>query len=368
MSGNVISLSRHQASKNGGLPALLKSFAEQRRGSNDVFWLKENAEILNILECTRSAGKLDGIEIYTDVYQDLPKRLAFFPQYYRFYLSIASDLEALGMVGDNARQMSEFVNSRDLPRAELSDLQRGEAMRLLARQGIETREKNKLNDRLFRFINHSAGFALPNRKVAYELTHIVFYLSEYGRKKFVLSKHAIESRIFTGILAHLEQNADLLSEVCIALRYAGQNPPEAWEVWIKSVNSGFNVCEFDAGFADHYHEFLVCNWACEVMQNGSFTQSFPVTGASFYSPVSPLRTLGYISEILLAWESSRSASWDAIERRIYIALSDPVAQHLSEVVSATKHFASFWEYFSRAEAIHAPTNCLLTPSMLEIAR
>ena len=33
-------------------PALIRCFAEHRRIMDDVFWLKENAELLNILECT----------------------------------------------------------------------------------------------------------------------------------------------------------------------------------------------------------------------------------------------------------------------------------------------------------------------------
>ena len=33
-------------------PALVECFARQRRIPDDVFWLKENAELLNVLECT----------------------------------------------------------------------------------------------------------------------------------------------------------------------------------------------------------------------------------------------------------------------------------------------------------------------------
>jgi hypothetical protein len=86
-----------------------------------------------------------------------------------------------------------------------------------------------LNDRLLHFINCAETFALPNKKAAYELTHIVFYLSEYGRRDPHLDNRAIQSLNFVGILAYLDQNADLLAEVCIALRYAGQAPSKIWE-------------------------------------------------------------------------------------------------------------------------------------------
>ena len=39
------------------------------------------------------------------------------------------------MAGDHAEQLCEFVKRQGLYKAELSDLQRAEAMRLLARRG-----------------------------------------------------------------------------------------------------------------------------------------------------------------------------------------------------------------------------------------
>ena len=46
---NVPGPRERRAARSG---ALIRSFAAHRRGPEDVFWLKENAEILNILECT----------------------------------------------------------------------------------------------------------------------------------------------------------------------------------------------------------------------------------------------------------------------------------------------------------------------------
>lgn len=39
----------------------------------------------------------------------------------------------------------------------------------------------------------------------------------------------MQSLNFVGILAYLDQNADLLAEVCIALGYAGQVPSKIGE-------------------------------------------------------------------------------------------------------------------------------------------
>ena len=67
--------------------------------------------------------------------------------------------------------------------------------------------------RLNRFINHKETFAVPNRKAAYELTHIVFYFSNYGRQDPKLDAEALVSLEYAGILAFLDRNVDLLAEL-----------------------------------------------------------------------------------------------------------------------------------------------------------
>ena len=61
MFSKVISLFRCQSQRAHDRGALLHGFAKTRRYPNDVFWLKENAELLNILEC--SASTLDGDDL-----------------------------------------------------------------------------------------------------------------------------------------------------------------------------------------------------------------------------------------------------------------------------------------------------------------
>ncbi|MCR9158753.1 MAG: hypothetical protein NXH80_16065 [Rhodobacteraceae bacterium] len=159
------------------LGALLSCFAEHRRHGDDVFWLKENAEILNILECTETRPGDAALEAYSEFYQTVEKRLRFFPQYYRFFLSIILDLEDLGMPGNHGERIVYWALAQDLPRAELSDLQRMEAKRLMARRDAAMIDEDaQLEDRARYFMRRSDTFALPNKKAAYELTHLVFYL------------------------------------------------------------------------------------------------------------------------------------------------------------------------------------------------
>lgn len=209
---------------------LVSGFAAHRKPQDDVFWLKENAELLGILAATDQALETGALDVLDTLYDQIEERLRFFPQYYRFLLSICLDLEDLGMSGDKATGLCAFVANAGLAEAELSDLQRGEALRLLVRRGIATSPaEGDLGARLRAFIARSQTFAMPNKKAAYELTHIVFYLSEYRRIDPELSDDALRSLEFAGILAYLDQNLDLLAEVCAALRFAGRTPSPIWE-------------------------------------------------------------------------------------------------------------------------------------------
>ena len=249
------------------ITALLGAFAEHRRIGDDVFWLKENAELLNILECTGQSVAPEALARHAGFYAQALQRLQFFPQYYRFLLSLSLDLEDLGMPGDQAQRMVDFAAREGLAEAELSDLQRAEARRLMTRRGVDPIRDDGLNDRLRAFCARTKTFALPNKKAAYELTHIVYYLSEYGRRDPDLPEAALQSLHFAGLTAFLDQNADLLAEICIALRYAGQQPPAVWTSWLEQETAAYRVHEESQGsINDDYHEFLVCNWHQAVIE------------------------------------------------------------------------------------------------------
>ena len=148
--------------------------------------------------------------------------MAFFAQYIRFYLSIFFDLEDMGMKVDVGGQMCDWIAAQGLAEAELSDLQCEEASLLLARRGTKVSKALGIDDGLRQFINRSATFALPNKKTPYELTHVVYYLSNYGRRDPNLACGAVPSLKFLETIIYLDQNADLLADNCIALRFAGQ--------------------------------------------------------------------------------------------------------------------------------------------------
>ncbi|MEL6466113.1 MAG: hypothetical protein AAFQ58_14185 [Pseudomonadota bacterium] len=329
---------------------LIPLFATQRRIQDDVFWLKENAELLSILECTGTAVSAAALASHEDFYARLMERFRFFPQYYRFLLSIGLDLEDLGLPGDQMEGLCHWVAQQGLPDAELSDLQRAEARRLLARRAVRCVAADPgLDDRLRAFIERPQTFALPNKKAAYELTHIVFYLSEYGRCDPDLGADALRCLEYAGILAHLDQNIDLLAEVCIALRYAGQVPNPIWVDAVRYALSSFavTVCE-EAATSDEYHEYLVANWALRALGFDDTCGAVPVGRATFRRAEPLPGALRSVSAALLQAAQSRSGDWHLMGDYVFSLLDDDAACVLQKTIKSTARFEAFFEVFARA--------------------
>ncbi|MEM6578147.1 MAG: hypothetical protein AAF678_06615 [Pseudomonadota bacterium] len=350
--GSVVPLNVpfRQTNREARIAAAIQRFAEDRRRPSDVFWLKENAELLGLLESTGTQVSLSALHPLSTFYSELEKRLAFFPQYYRFFLSIALDMEDLGQPGDAGLRAAEWVAEQGFVEAELSDLQRAEARRLCARRGISTLPGDTgLDDRLRAFGCRSATFSLPNKKAAYELTHIVFYLSEYGRRDPRLPKAFVQSLRFSGTLAFLELNIDLLAEICIALRFAGETPPEIWENWLRSQARRFTCVAQDGAWAnDDYHPYFMVTWHAMICGTGGFGLNLPEGQIAFRAPhphVTPLREL---SECMFTLGESRRTQWSIMQPLIDEMLTED-ARDVIAAASSTADFEMFFEGFARVE-------------------
>ncbi|MDD9742566.1 MULTISPECIES: DUF6902 family protein [Marinovum] len=358
---NVPGPRERRAARSG---ALIRSFAAHRRGPEDVFWLKENAELLNILECTGQEVPATLLEPYGAFYDNAREKLAFFPQYYRFILSLTLDLEALGMPGDHAESMCAWALRQDLVGGETSDIQRAEAFRLMQRRGMDPLgDQGAAEARLRDFIARPERFALPNKKAAFELTHIVFYLSEYGRKDPDLGPNELRSLENAGLLAFLDGNLDLLAEICVAMRYAGFNPSGIWEEWINCKMSEFEISELDAGqpgqrpVADVYHEYLTSSWLAGVQGETPFGE-VPLrrrgqSGAlAIHRPRAGSAALREISVQLFRMDD-RSDAWAAMRSQIGANLTDTARARLAQAEASTGHFEAFFEEFARAQKVSA---------------
>lgn len=333
------------------LRALMISLAQHRRAKDDVFWLKENAEVLGMLAATETMVSAEDLAPYAEFYDQIEEKLQFFPQYYRFFLSICLDLEDLGMAGQKGEILCNRVAEARLVRAELSDLQRAETRRLLARRGVSYRRgTSRIDDRLRRFAERAETFALPNKKAAYELTHIVFYLSEYGRKDPQLSRSFITSLEFTGVLAYLDQNHDLLAEVCTALHFAGIRPSPVWNEGVAQAHALImpqsEVLEYPRN--DAFHTYLVTGWAQTVLGGASFAAQIPDGPVYFLSNLQQCSVLLPLSESLYRLGRLRSGDWSKMREHVLAALDLPCQGVLMRAESSTEEFAAFFEGFARA--------------------
>jgi hypothetical protein len=331
-----------------GVDRLIDLFALHRHDTGDARWLKENAEVLRLLVATGQdapAAVLDRVHAATA--RDLPGRLMFFPQYYRFFLSIALDLAALGLPLDAARLVARALDD-GLAEAELSDLQRAEARLFAERAGLAHDPDPGLTDRLLRFGARSSTFALPNKKAAYELTHIVFYLSHYGQRSFAGAGALRESLEFAGLVAWLEQNTDLLAEICMALRFCGATPPPGWEDGVATDLAAFRIAPQDgAAGTDDYHPWLMAAWSVAVTGGAPLARPLPTGTLGFTAPRRP-SALHEVSAALIQMADSRSPDWPLMRRRLMDRLSVPAIDLLDRAAAATPAFEPFFAHFVRA--------------------
>ena len=70
---NVIQLNApfRQRSVSARQAALLSTFANHRRFQDDVFWLKENAEVLNVLESTGAQVGAHALSLHGAFYEKI---------------------------------------------------------------------------------------------------------------------------------------------------------------------------------------------------------------------------------------------------------------------------------------------------------
>ena len=352
---NLITLHRPRRSDTSTRQAaLIARFAHDRRDPDNVYWLKENAELLNILASTGVRLPQESLQVFEHFYDEIEARLRFFPQYYRFLLSIALDLEDLGLPGDRAEGLCHAAHREGLAEAELSDLQRAEARHLLARRGQGPGlHSSALVDRLHGFISRSDTFGLPNVKAAYELTHIVFYLSGYGQRDPGLEHQALTSLRYAGTLAYLDQNMDLLAEVCVALRYAGEVPGAVWEQAVENALHQFRI-EADprAPLDDGYHAYFVTNWLAALTGADPFPAEVPTGRVTVLPGQGVAGILRTLSESLCAMGEVRNGDWDRMAPWVGRVLTPDQQDVLTGAEQSCPDFHGFFRVFARASAMH----------------
>jgi hypothetical protein len=347
------------ATRRANLPrpdeALVTAIARNRWPTDSVYWLKETAEILSVLEETGGHATPSMHDALAMPLAGLEERISFFPQYYRFFLSIVLSAEALGLLpeGRSAR-LAEWVATMGWPDSELSDLNRAEARYLLRRAGWTQDEDPGLDARLHRFMDRPSTFAIPNRKAAYELTHLVFYLSDHGRRDPGLSDAALQSLRHAGTMAFLEQNADLLAEICLCLVYAAQPVPDLWRGLVETTANSFALQAKSAMVeGDDCHCMFVCNWLLGKVDSSAFQIRVPVLGPgqtlSVRGPQPLAMPLREMSVYLLGLGVARETSWTTMKDALSSMMSPAAKGILDQAEQADDQFDQFFAVFARGQ-------------------
>lgn len=334
------------------LLAVATAFARHRRGQDDVMYLKENGELLLVVLASRARGGGEVAELYGRFHAQAPAFFDFFPQYYRLILSIVSDLEELGLPDTVAGPMAQRVAQLGLPGGELSDLPRMEARRLCGRHGIEALPEDRgLFARALSFMDRPRAFTVPNRKAAYDLTHFVYYLSDYGRRPLELPEGVSRSLLNVGMIALMEEDVDLVAEVCLALRFLGQAPPAYWERYVAADLAEFELQSEDADDEDEpltlddYHPYLVANWHQAVAGGRYFYHSVRPGRITFHRREENRCALSEISRILLQLKGENVATVGGYYERLRRRLS-PRSRNVLEMVGAScPQFDEFFHGF-----------------------
>ena len=269
-------------------------------------FLKENGELLSIALNMGFLIEPRAVALYRDFYDNAYTLISCYPQYYRFILPMVLDLEAAGMAGEQGRKITEFVRQKNLLSFDTSDVRRLEAISILQRTTPLLKDENatylSILERVDGMIANPDWYTKFNKPLFYDLTHIIFYLSDYGRADLPLVGDPVPSLMNIGLLALLDNDADLLSEVCLCLVYLKQPIPEYWDIFLTAYMEDIKYSLEDTVASvlnptvDEYHLYLVCNGYMAAQNRRAFKDAFRSQTPSFYVPPCAPSCLAQLSD------------------------------------------------------------------------
>lgn len=202
-------------------------------------------------------------------YHAFASLLARFPQYYRIILPMLVFIR-----GDESNKLIEIVLRAGVHLAEFSDIRKLDAENLLQtiRPGWAFPDRS-LHERTIAASANPHPYLYPNRDLGYHLTHAVFYLTSFGARQLPAGDaHNIHANLLTvGALAYLDDDTDLLAEVCVCCFYLGRAAPACWLDLVQESLRAFAFLDASAA-GDDYHEYLCACWALTLAARMSWEQ------------------------------------------------------------------------------------------------
>lgn len=272
----------------------VEAFAVKRNPSMSFPFLKENGELLSV--CANAAVLIEprALELYMNFYDNAVKLTERYPQYYRFTLGMVLDLELGGIVGDQGQRLARYIAQENYVRFDTSDVRKLETLSMLRQAGQMSQENETLYEdivgRIDDFVQNPAWYTKFNKPLFYDLTHIIFFLTDYGKQPNPLQSDLNACLMHMGTLALLDNDADLLSEICVCLLYIGRAVPEYWDAYLTQYSRAIRIT-YDGTVAsalnpnvDEYHIYLVLNAYHAVRGRPVFQTRFGGRAPSFSLP------------------------------------------------------------------------------------
>jgi len=284
----------------------VKPFALSRHKGLSFPYLKENGELLSIAANSGLIFEPRALELYKVFYDTSFEILSLYPQFFRFIFAMTLDLEALGMVGDKSAEISDYIISNDLISFETSDVRRLEILHLLDRGGdmptiVNGDSPEALKQRIHSFISHSDLFTKFNRPL----------FTDYGKKKYQTTSEIIQSLLNVGLLALLDSDADLLSEICLCLKFLDQELPNLWIDYCESTLEHMTIEYAGSNTTgeqtpDDYHMYFVANWLMKIDGRPAFSKQLLTGTPYFRKPKQTQSVLSCLSQTIHSVVMSRS--------------------------------------------------------------
>lgn len=282
------------------------AFAVKRNPKLSFPYLKENGELLRI--AVDSGFLLDprAVALYDDFYTSALKLTKHYPQYFRFIFGIVIDLEKGGMQGNESEKIAQYILDEELVFFDMCSTRKLETLTMLREVAPLGKSllgvRNRIIENVDRLFSNPDLYSKFNKPLFYEITHIIFFLTDYGKTSMPLNNDVAECLTNMGLLCLLDNDADLLAEVCICMTYIGLETPKYWDEFLQkslqqikisyheTVSSALNAA------VDEYHVYFVLNWYFAVKNRPSFQTSFKGRLPSFSLPPMPQSILSKLSD------------------------------------------------------------------------
>ena len=179
---------------------------------------------------------------------------------------------------------------------------------LFRRLGFESAQirqcEKSVIENIEKFTSDPKRFMYLNKPFFYELTHIIFFLTDFGSTKISFNTDLVSCLKYAGTLCHLDEDYDLLAEICISLRYLSAPVPLHWEDDVLAyadkikVTYGTNLKSALNAAVDDYHIYFVCNWLADIKGLPSFQIKPNGKAPNFIAPLKSKSFLARLSSMV----------------------------------------------------------------------